>query len=244
MQTAHKRRGGTLFRHQAAVLIACCLCALGARAQHSVYEHDIRYSNRFFHFGITLGVNNMNYKITPDSVFIHQNQVLTMETGRGLGFHLGILSDLHISNRFELRFIPALSLGEKNLNFTVRNSDTIVNKKIESVYLEFPMHLKYKSKPYKDMRPYVTAGMKYSVDLQSNAGARRAENLIKVNRNDVALEYGIGVEFHLPLVIISPEIKFTYGLTNVLAPDDNLIFSSVIDRLRTRTVLFCVHFEG
>ncbi|HZG01355.1 MAG TPA: hypothetical protein VEY71_10140, partial [Chitinophagales bacterium] len=77
-----------------------------------MYEHDIRYSNRFFHFGITLGVNNMNYKITPDSVFIHQNQVLTMETGRGLGFHLGILSDLHISNRFELRFIPALSLGE------------------------------------------------------------------------------------------------------------------------------------
>jgi hypothetical protein len=244
MQTAYKRRGGTLLRHQAAVLIACCLCALSVRAQHSVYEHDIRYSNRYFHFGITLGVNNMNYKITPDSVFIAQNQVLKMETGRGLGFHLGILSDLHISNRFELRFIPALSLGEKNLYFTMRNVDTVANKKIESVYLEFPMHLKYKSKPYKDIKPYVTAGMKYSVDLQSNAGARRAENLVKVNRNDFALEYGIGVEFHLPLVIISPEVKFTYGLTNVLAPDDNLIYSAVIDRLRTRTVLFCLHFEG
>lgn len=215
-----------------------------ANAQHSVYEHDVRYSNRFFHFGITLGVNNSNYKITPDSTFIVQNQVLRMESARGLGFNLGILSDLHLSNRFELRFIPTLSLGEKNLNFFMRNTDTTTTKKIESVYLEFPVHLKYKSKPYKDAKPYIIGGIKYSNDLQSNAGARKAENLIKVNRNDFAFEYGVGIEFHLPLVIISPEVKFTYGLLDVLSPDPQLIQSAVLERLRTRTVLFCVHFEG
>lgn len=244
MQTAYPRRRRFILRLQAGLIVACCLCAFNVRGQYSVYEHDVRYSNRYFHFGITLGVNNSNFKITPDSNFIAQNQVLKMETGRGLGFNLGILSDLHVSNRFELRFIPTLSLGEKNLYFTVRNADTVTNKKIESVYLEFPIHLKYKAKPYYDMRPYVIGGIKYSNDLQSNAGARRAENLIKVNRNDFALEYGVGVEFHLPLVIISPEIKLTYGLVDVHAVDPNLIFSNVLDRLRTRTILFCVHFEG
>jgi len=244
MQRANQRRGGIVHRLQAGLILCCCLFALNARAQYSVYEHDIRYSNKFFHFGISLGLNNSNYKITPDSVFINQNKVLTMETGRGLGFALGILSDLHVSNRFELRFIPTLSLGEKNLYFTVKNEDTVTNKKIESVYLEFPVHLKYKSKPYKDVRPYVIGGIKYSNDLQSNAGARHAANLIKVNRNDFAMEYGVGMEIHLPLVIISPEIKLTYGLVNVLSPDPNLIYSASIARLRTRTVLFCIHFEG
>ncbi|MCY7361274.1 MAG: PorT family protein, partial [Ignavibacteria bacterium] len=144
----------------------------------------------------------------------------------------------------ELRFIPTLSMGEKNLYFTIKNQDTITSRKIESVYLEFPFHFKYKSKPYKDIRPYVIAGMKYSIDMQSNAGARKAEELIKVNRNDVAFEYGIGVELHLPMVIISPEIKISYGIKNVLAQDEKLLLSSVINRLRSRTILFCVHFEG
>ena len=97
-----------------------------------------------------------------------------------LGFNLGILSDLHISNRFELRFIPALSLGEKSLHFTVKNADTITTKRIESVYLEFPVHLKYKAKPYRDMRPYVIAGFKYANDLQSNAGASYHANVFLV----------------------------------------------------------------
>lgn len=224
-------------------LIILCL-PWAAQAQLSVYEHDLRYSNKYFHFGITMGVNNSNYKITPDSFFIAQNKILNMETGPGLGFNLGILSDYHVTNRLEFRFIPTLSLGTKNLYFTIRNQDTLTTRKIESVYLEFPFHFKYKSKPYKDFRPYVIGGMKYSVDMQSNAGARKAENLIQVNRNDYALEYGIGIEMHLPMVIISPEIKVSYGLNNVLAPNPKLNLSNAIERLSTRTIFFCIHFEG
>lgn len=237
----------TKFRYS---IVICGLQALiwlcmtfPAQAQYSVYEHDMRYSNKFFHFGITMGVNNSNYKITPDSFFLAQNNILLIEQGPGLGFNLGILSDYHVTNKLELRFIPTLSLGTKNLYFTLKNQDT-TSRKIESVYLEFPIHFKYKSKPYKDLRPYVIAGMKYAVDMQSNAGARRAENLIQVNRNDVSIEYGIGIEMHLPMVIISPEIKLSYGLNNVLAPNPKLNLSNAIERLSTRTIFFCIHFEG
>ena len=80
--------------------------------------------------------------------------------------------------------------------------------------------------------------------MQSNAQARLAENLIKVYKNDVAAEWGLGMEFHLPIVIISPEIKVSYGLMNVLRPDDNLNFSRVLDKLRARTIMFAIHFEG
>ena len=80
--------------------------------------------------------------------------------------------------------------------------------------------------------------------MQSNAQARLAENLIKVVRNDYAFEYGVGCEFHLPLVIICPEIKVSYGLTNILQPDPNLIYSNVLQSLRARQIMFAIHFEG
>ncbi len=241
MQPAYIRYRVFIYGLQALTLL---LLPFAGRAQLSVYEHDLRYSNKFFHFGITMGVNNSNYKITPDSFFIAQNKIMKIETGPGAGFNLGILSDYHISNRLEMRFIPTLSLGTKNLYFTIKNQDTVSTRKIESVYLEFPFHFKYKSKPYKDFRPYVIGGMKYSVDMQSNAGARKADNLIQVNRNDYALEYGLGIEMHLPMVIISPEIKVSYGLNNVLNPNPKLNLSNAIERLSTRTIFFCIHFEG
>lgn len=219
------------------------LISFSAKAQYSIYENDLRNSSRPFHFGVTLGYNQSNFKITLDSFFIAQKKILNVQTADGPGFNLGIISDLHLGKYFDLRFIPDLSFGEKNINYTTRDSG-VVNKKIESVFLDFPIDLKYKSKPYKDFRMYVLAGFRYSIDMQSNATARRAQNLIKVKKDDYAFEYGVGTEFHLPLVIISPEIKISYGLVNILSPDNDLIYSSIIKRLRSRSILFSVHFEG
>lgn len=210
----------------------------------NIYNDDKRYDSRLFHFGITLALNSSNYKITLDQNYVEQGEILEVHGASNPGFSLGILSDLHLSKSFELRFIPDLAFADRSIEYKLSTVDTIPIRKIESVYLEFPVHLKYRSAPYKDFRMYVLAGFKYSIDMQSNATARLAENLVKVYRNDIAFEYGMGMEFHLPLVIISPEIKVSYGLFNVLKPDDNLNFSSVLEKLRARTIMFALHFEG
>jgi len=215
-----------------------------ANAQYNVYEHDVRFERRNFHFGISLGLNFCNYKITLDSNYLAQNEVLEAHAITDPGFSLGILSSLHLSKSFELRFIPDLSFADRSIEFRIASADTPAVKRIESVYLEFPFNLKYRSRPYHDFRMYVIGGLKWSVDMQSNASARLAENLIKVYRNDVALEYGMGCEFHLPLVILSPEIKVSYGLRNILKPDPNLIYSRVLQGLRARSIMFTLHFEG
>lgn len=215
-----------------------------AHAQYNVYEHDVRFEQRKFHFGISLGLNFSNYKITLDSNYLTQSEILEAHPVTNPGFSLGILSSYHISKFFELRFIPDLSFADRSIKYKISSADSMPLKRIESVYLEFPFNIKYRSKPYHDFRMYVLGGFKYSIDMQSNASARLAENLIKVYRNDLALEYGAGCEFHLPLVILSPEIKISYGLRNVLKPDDNLIYSRVLQGLRSRTIMFTLHFEG
>ncbi|HAP01707.1 MAG TPA: hypothetical protein DCQ93_07275 [Bacteroidetes bacterium] len=211
-------------------------------AQFSIMEHDEQNMNRMFHFGVALGYNLSNYKITLDSNFISQKTILNVQPVKGPGFNLGIVSDLHLAKYWELRFIPALSFAEKDIQYT--RKDSVVMKKIESVYLEFPLLLKYKSKPYNNMRMYVIGGLKYSIDMQSNALARKAENLIKVKQNDYSIDYGIGMELHLPLVVMAPEIKWSYGIVNILQNDDKLIYSSVLNRLRSRCILFTIHLEG
>jgi len=215
-----------------------------AHAQYNVYENDLRFERRDFHFGISIGLNFSNYKITLDSDYLTQNEILEAHSVTDPGFSLGILSSLHLSKSFELRFIPDLAFADRTIEFKISSADTLATKRIESVYLEFPFNLKYRSKPYHDFRMYVLGGFKWNIDMQSNASARLAENLIKVYRNDVALEYGMGCEFHLPLVVLSPEIKVSYGLRNILRPDPNLIYSRVLQGLRARSIMFTIHFEG
>ena len=234
----------SLHRKKAIALLLLLFAGVNGYAQYNVYEHDIRFEQRNFHFGISLGLNFSNYKITLDSNYTVQNEILEAHAVTNPGFSLGILASYHISKYFELRFIPDLSFADRSIEYKLSTADTIPIKRIESVYLEFPFNIKYRSKPYHDFRMYVIGGFKYSIDMQSNASARLAENLIKVVRNDVALEYGVGCEYHLPLVILSPEIKVSYGLGNVLKDDDNLIFSRVLDKLRARTIMFTLHFEG
>ncbi len=244
MHTSHLRHQLYLHRYKTLIIFLSVVLCQRSFAQVNIYTDDQRYDRRLFHFGISLSLNSSNYKITLDSNYIYQNEILEVHTNNNPGFALGILSDLHLSKSFELRFIPDLAFADRTIQYSLSTTDTIPLKKIESVYLEFPVHLKYRSRPYKDFRMYVLGGFKYSIDMQSNATARLAENLIKVYRNDIALEYGMGMEFHLPLVIISPEIKVSYGLFNILKPDDNLVFSRVLEKLQARSIMFTLHFEG
>src|SRR5436190_22961291 len=96
-------------------------CAFG---QHIVYEDDVRFARRNFHFGISLGLNFSNYKITLDSQYLTQNEVLEAHAITDPGFSLGILSSLHLSKNFELRFIPDLAFADRSIDFKISSADT------------------------------------------------------------------------------------------------------------------------
>jgi len=110
--------------------------------------------------------------------------------------------------------------------------------------VELPFLFKYKSDPWIDMRMYVLSGIKYNFDLASNANARNAEDLVKLARHDVSLEYGFGIEIYFPYFIMAPEIRISQGFFNVLVEDPKLNFSNVFEKLLTRMISFSLHFEG
>jgi hypothetical protein len=54
---------------------------------------------------------------------------------------------------------------------------------------------------------------------------------------------GGGLDFFLPYFKFGCELKLSHGIPNVLI-QDNSMYSSPIDQLRTKTWLFSLTFEG
>jgi hypothetical protein len=164
--------------------------------------------------------------------------------------HLGILVNWQATPRWDVRFYPLnLIFSEKKFYYTQSipnpgESSTEQLQKVESVTLSFPLQVRLKSDRINNFRVYSLAGVKYDFDLASNSGARNSENIVKVKKSDFGVEAGIGFQFFFKYFILSPEIKLSYGLTNVHDRDESLKYSNVIDQMHSRMILFSLHFEG
>lgn len=227
----------------AGVLLVLVLLLPGkATAQYNTMENDMRFQKRHIKFGISMGFNLSNFRVFRSNEFIQNDTLFAINAENGTGFNLGIVSALYLHKNLELRFIPTLSFAEKTLRYEFENSS--VPKKLESIFIEFPVHIKFKSDPIKDFRFYVIAGAKYGMDLASKSEARNAEDLVKLNRNDVSIEYGVGMEINFPLFILVPEFKVSNGILDAHSLDPALIYSNTLDRLKSRTFTFSLNFEG
>lgn len=219
------------------------LLAGSTYGQLTVSDYENRFSRKPFHFGISLAYNTSYYKVDFSQEFVYSDSILSVENLNGPGFNLGIISNLHLGDHFDLRAIPSLSFAEKSLLYTLTDNKE-ETQLIESIYFNFPVAFKFKSKAYKDLKVFALAGATYSYDLSSNAKARNADDILKVGSHDVSIDYGAGFEFYFPYFIFSPEIKVSHGLINQHVPDANLIYSRMIDGLFARTILFTIHLEG
>jgi hypothetical protein len=167
-----------------------------------------------------------------------------VEPLRTYGFNLGLLGNIRLSEYFDLRLNPQLLFASKNLYYKENFPTRETTKNIESILLSFPFQIKFKSDRIGNMRVYTIAGLKYDYDLASNARARRAEDLVKIKAGDYGYELGAGFEFYFPSFIFSPEFKISNGLQNVHVKDPNLRYSNVIDKLKSRMIVFSIHLEG
>ncbi len=222
------------------------LLSLHAQAQKELYleGHDLKP----FYFGITLAGNLSRFQTELHSSFLTQDSIMVAEPTKSGGFALGLLATTQLSNRFEARFNPTLMFTERNLRYNLKYQDFdnayIANQKVESVIVTFPVQLKFRSDRIGNFRVYMLGGGKLDYDLASNAKARKAEDMVKIQKIDYGIEGGIGFNFYNKSFILSPEIKISNGLRNMHSRDVNLKYSSVFDRIQSRMIVFSIHLEG
>ena len=210
----------------------------------NLFDHD----SKPYYFGITLGVNLARFQTELDTRFLQDDSVYVAEPVNSGGFTLGLSATGRLSNRFELRFNPQLMFIERNIYYKLKYQDLDgqidVTKKVESVIMTFPFQVKFNSDRIGNFRVYMMTGVKADIDMASNARAKRAEDLVKIDKYDYGVELGLGFNFFFPSFIFSPEIKISNGLRNIHSRDPNLKFSSVFDKIQSRMIVFCIHLEG
>tara|TARA_B100001057_G_C22852857_1_gene951647 strand:+ start:1942 stop:2637 length:696 start_codon:yes stop_codon:yes gene_type:complete len=201
------------------------------------------YDNKPIHFGFLIGLNTLDFKLTPVSNI--ENELFVIQSQNQKGFNLGVVSNTRLGNNLDFRFIPTLSLAERRIFYTLNNNTVLtdINKKIESTFIEFPLSIKYKSSRYNNGRAYVTTGLKYSLDLASQRNIDdEGLEIVKIKKDDLLYEVGFGLDFYLPYFKFSPELKANFGLTNLVV-NDGSIYSRSIKVMKTRGYSISFTFE-
>ncbi len=228
-------------------------------------KNDPTHDDKWLHFGFSVGINTMDFNIKSSPMAVDSG-IYTEVSMLKPGFHVHAVSNLRISDNFDLRFTPGIAFGgQREVNYVMRYpGDSMINPNdipviIESNFLEFPILIKYKSRRLNNFRPFLIGGFNTRIDLAATkktwGRSKKEDNLLLLKPLDFYYEIGAGMDFYLVHFKFSVELKYSVGLKNVLrtsmtkhgtliTPEgDDAIFTDAIDRLMSRMFLITFHFE-
>ncbi|MFW5944230.1 MAG: outer membrane beta-barrel protein [Bacteroidota bacterium] len=234
-------------------------------AQQETIHHYQKIDHKPFHFGYTLGINTMDFGIYR-SESAHPENTARQDTFPEIntlspGVDISIVTNFRLSKYLDLRVLPGISLGQRNLTYYTKlgkteiedNGDTIVTGKSDhemnlgSTFINLPFNIRYEAQREKNYRPYLIGGVNFRWDMARNRDFNDDEGIyIKLEPFDVYVEGGFGVDFYLPYFKLSTELKFSVGMMNVLSPDKhegNPGYVTSIDKLKSRMVSLSFHLE-
>jgi Outer membrane protein beta-barrel domain len=242
-----------LLRRKKIIAIAVLFFPLIGFAQLRQEVNQEDHDDKRVRFGITLGSNRSHFAFTHHPVFLNQvpvDSISVIESVNSTGVSLAWLVNIRLGQHFDLRTYPVnLTFTERNflynLNFPDKpaGEDFITEKKTQSISLSIPVQIKFSSDRINDFKVYMIGGGKVEYDLASNAGARKAEEQVKLKKFDYAVEVGLGFHFYFPMFVLTPEVKMGWGLGNLHSRDVNLKYSSTIDQINSRSVFFSLTVE-
>ena len=237
-----------LLRKQIVLLVLSVLITLQyTYAQHRQYR--LEREDQTYYFGITLGYNSSYLQVSKSPTFLQNNEtILVAEPGSSGGITMGLLATARMSDHLQFRVNPQLIIGGAKsiaytLGKTVLGEGSNQLQSLPSTLVSFPFQFKFNSDRIGNFRTYILGGVKFDIDLSSNSTARNAEDIVKLKRGDTGLEAGIGFNFYLPFVTISPEIKVSYGIANIHQLDPSLKYSNVLEKIQSRMIVFSLHLE-
>lgn len=162
------------------------------------------------------------------------------------GFCVNGLVDLRLNNYFSLRFSPGMYFGSYDLRMVDFNGDATERQNIKTAMVVMPFDLKYAAMRYRNTRPYITGGVMPAFDV-----SKRRSDFLKLKTSDVYLSVGFGCDFYLPYFKLIPEVKFCFGLSDLLVKDrpdlaDNpaaMVFTQSLSRVSSKMIVFTFYFE-
>lgn len=229
-----------------------CILAFTAGSSHAQIQTRpwtlAKLDRKQIYFGFHIGFNTMNLGIRPKGDPAALGSIYAIESKAGSGFSMGVLTNVRLHEYVAFRFIPSFSFGGRTLIYTEKDPGETkfrtVQKPVESTLLEFPVLFRLKSARLNDVRFYLETGFKYSFDIASKAGTDDGgDNLVKLKKHQFSYELGTGLDIYLKYFKFTPSVRVGWGVNNILYNEGHM-YSSALNRMYSRTILFAFYFEG
>ncbi|MBV6644756.1 MAG: PorT family protein [Cyclobacteriaceae bacterium] len=213
-------------------------------AQDAPTEHLIDYDAQWIHYGFLMGVHSSRYRIkyneaftAPDLDSVHS--IIPRNTG---GIKVGFVVNMRLFQYLDFRMMPAVSFYENNLEYRYTDGTTF-NFFKDATMVELPLLLKYKSVRRGNAAMYLTWGVTPSIEAAGKSDELANEEKLETRNWNLAVDIGAGFDIYFPLFKFSPEIRYSYGLRNMLFEEKNE-FNVGLDRLVFQNIGFFITFEG
>jgi len=162
------------------------------------------------------------------------------------GFSIGFLTRYSLSDHLEVRVTPSIVFADRELNYVYATPSQDVTKQIQTTTVDFPLSFKLKSDRIANFRAYILGGVKYSEAIGKGNTMDETndplQKLVKNSKGFGSYEAGLGCDIYFEFFKLSPEIKLSNSIGNVLVQENNP-FSSPISKLSLHTIMFSLIFE-
>lgn len=229
------------------VFISMWLCVLGLSAQERKVQNRPYLDDRRLHYGFAIGFQMQDLEFA-------NNGYVDPATGErwyadinnyNPGFNVSVLAELKLHQNIALRVSPTLYFGQKHAWMHEQVSGRDTTQTLKSTLISVPVDLKFSAPRYNNFRPYMIAGVAPTVDLTT-----RKHNAYRLNPFDCYLEVGMGCDIYLRYFKLIPELKFCFGLADILKKDrPDLIDGSLmkytngVDKSRSKMIVLSIYFE-
>ena len=211
--------GRPIFRGRKSVVRWCVgVVALLSLAGGTVWAQPRKVQNlpyadyKLLHLGFSIGTH------VQDMTFVHSGFVT--EGGESWymdipdfspGFNVHLMADLYLCQYLNLRVSPGIFFGNKVVKYRESNSQATQTQDLKSNYIVLPVELKFSAERCNNYRPYLIGGVMATADV-----SKKRNDFLKLNTFDGYLTIGIGCDLYLPYFKLIPELKFCFGLTDVI----------------------------
>lgn len=228
------------------IFVSAILLSFSVSAQHRKLQNLPYVDYKTLHLGFMVGFHTQDLILTQSGYENENGEVWFSEIPNySPGFSVGLIANLYLNYYANLRLVPTLHLGSKDFTFKEQTSGDEFKTGVRNNYITLPLQLKLNAGRVDNYRPYVIAGAYGSIELAS-----RKNQPILLKPYDYGLEIGFGCDFYLPYFKLSPELKFTFGLTDMLeknrddlANKDEIKYSKSLSKATQRMIVLSFNFE-
>lgn len=222
------------------------IAILNLNAQREKVKNQPYADQKLYHLGFLVGMNAQDLIITHTGFENPDKTIWFSEIpSYSPGFSVGIIGDRYLNQYMNLRLTPTLHFGSKKFVFKEQNSGKEFDTTIKSNYMSIPLNLRFYSQRLNNVRPYVLAGGYAGWEI-----GKQKEPIVKFKNVDYGIEIGLGCNLYFPLFKLSPELKFSFGLNDIidknrsdLTDPDKMVYTNALKSGKSRMITLLFNFE-